>query len=208
MPREIQDHYFRLAKKHGYHSRAAYKLIEIDDRKHVLATGVAVLDCGAAPGSWTQVALQRIGQRGCVVAVDLQPVRSARDARLHVIQGDLTELPTAQLLAPLAENEPDGAGGSMFDVILSDMAPSTSGDRLVDHYASIRLCESVLDRAGELLRPGGNLVIKVFEGEAYPALLQRCKDLFPAVKGFRPKASRTESTEMFIVATGFRAPQQ
>jgi len=199
MAREIQDHYFRQAKRDGYLSRAAYKLIEIDDRKGVLRQGDCALDCGAAPGSWTQVALNRVGRDGCVVAVDLQPIRANGDPRLNALQADLNEL-DATVLTGAIPNRRDG----LFDVVLSDMAPKTTGDKLVDHFGSIRLCEAVLDRLPGVLRPGGRVVMKVFEGEAYPDLLQRCKELFEKAKGFRPKASRTESTEMFIIAEGYR----
>ena len=204
MARDVQDHFFREAKRQGYLSRAAFKLIEIDDRKRVLRKGAAVLDCGAAPGSWTQISLKRIGRAGRVVAIDLQPIRAQGDDRLKSLQGDFTTMSPEELLECIA----GGSNGKttatrMFDVVLSDMAPSTTGDRLIDHYGSIRLCEAVLDRAADVLRPGGKLVIKAFEGEAYPGLLQRCKTVFKTVKGFRPKASRNESTEMFIVAEDF-----
>lgn len=200
MTRETQDHYFREAKRQGYVSRAAYKLIEIDDRKKVLNAGDRVLDCGAAPGSWTQVVLQRIGRKGRVVAVDLQPMKLPDDPRLHTLQADLNDLSAEALVAAI----PDAEAGDVFDVVLSDMAPNTTGDRLVDHYGSIRLCESVLDRLPGVLRPGGRLVMKAFEGQAYPELLERCRSMFEKVKGFRPKASRSESREMFIIAEGYR----
>jgi len=199
MAREIQDHYFREAKRHGYLSRAAYKLIEIDDRKSVLHIGDCVLDCGAAPGSWTQVALQRIGGKGRVVAVDLQPIRANGDNRLRTMQADFNELDAAELTGAI----PDSSANAQFDVVLSDMAPKTTGDKLIDHFGSIRLCEAVLDRLSGVLRPGGRLVMKVFEGEAYPDLLQGCRDEFSKVKGLRPKASRAESTEMFITVEGY-----
>lgn len=197
MPFDVQDYYFRLAKQQGYHSRAAFKLIEIDERKKIFSAGDHVLDCGAAPGSWTQVALQRIGPKGKVIAIDLLPVKAARDARVQVIQGDLTAAAADELLSFLG-------GERRFDVVLSDMAPSTSGDRTIDHYGSIRLCEAVLDRVPELLRIGGKLVMKAMEGEAYPDLLARCKEMFENVKGFRPKASRSESTEMFVIGEGHK----
>ncbi len=207
MARDIQDHYFKLAKKQGYHSRAAFKLIEIDDRKSILHKGDAVLDCGAAPGSWTQVVLERIGRRGRIVAVDLQPIMTAGEDRLQTMQGDFNLIEPSELLEFIAgRSAAEDAPPRRFDVLLSDMAPSTTGDRLIDHYGSIRLCEAVLDRAREVLRPGGRTAMKVFEGEAYPELLQRCKAEFKTVKGFRPKASRNESIEMFIVADGFRPP--
>ncbi len=199
--KEFQDHYFREAKREGYVSRAAYKLVEIDDRKKILKRGDAVLDCGAAPGSWLQVASQRIGERGIVVGIDLLAVRfTAR--HVTTIEGDLCEIRDEKLLAPIRR---EGAQSDrLFDVILSDMAPSTTGDPRADHARSAQLCEMLLDRAAGLLKRGGNLVMKVFEGEGYPALLQRGRSLFEQCKGFKPKASRSESVEMYIVGQGFK----
>ena len=192
--REVQDHYFREAKREGYRSRAAYKLIEIDDRKHLLKRGQRVLDCGCAPGSWLQVITQRVGMRGVAVGVDLVRVPPVSGA--HILQGDLREVEDGALL--------EFTDGQRFDVVLSDMAPKTTGDRLVDHHGSVNLVHAVLDRAQTLLTPDGAFAAKVFEGEAYPDLLARCRDAFGKVKGFKPKASRNESTEMFVIAEGFR----
>lgn len=197
--REVQDHYFREAKREGYLSRAAYKLIEIDDRKHILHKGDYVLDCGAAPGSWLQVASKRVGPKGMVVGIDLQPIKHRFNApNIHLIEGDFSVTSTRTLLK--ATKNPD----RKFDAALSDMAPNTSGDPSGDHHRSIRLCESLLDACAELLKPGGNLIMKVFEGEAYPELLKRTASMFDSVKGFKPKASRSESAEMYIVALGFK----
>jgi 23S rRNA (uridine2552-2'-O)-methyltransferase len=195
MAREVQDHFFRLAKKEGYLSRAAYKLIEIDDRRKLLRKGDRVLDCGAAPGSWLQVAARRVGPQGRVIGIDLKPITHRfAEPTVRAIAGDFISMPREQLLGGL----------DAFDVILSDMAPTTTGVPMADHHVSVRLCDALLDRCPELLRPGGNLCMKVFEGEAYPDLLARTKSLFENVKGFKPKASRGESREMYIIATGFR----
>jgi 23S rRNA (uridine2552-2'-O)-methyltransferase len=200
MSRELQDHYFKEAKRSGYRSRAAYKLLEIDDRKKVLAKGAAVLDCGAAPGSWVQVAAERVGPKGRVVGIDLKHVEPLQKfGNVTLIEGDLREIAASELLAPIRPGE----DGKRFDVILSDMAPNTTGDRTIDHHQSVRLCHALLDRCGELLRPGGHLVMKVFEGEAYPDLLARMREAFGTVKGFKPKASRTISREMYVVAQSF-----
>lgn len=194
MAREVQDHYFRQAKKEGYRSRAVYKLTEIDDRKRILRKGDRVLDCGAAPGSWLQIASERVGSKGCVVGIDLKSIKSNLPNNVRVIEGDLTTIDVSELLGEL----------EAFDVILSDMAPSTTGDRTIDHHGSVRLCNAVLDRCSELLKPGGKVALKVLEGEAYPELLERTKQVFERVKGFKPKASRGESTEMYVVAEGYR----
>lgn len=194
--REIQDHYFKQAKADGYVSRAAYKLIEIDDRKKVFRSGDRVLDCGCAPGSWLQVAGKRVGPKGSVIGIDLQRVNRSFGVNVRVIEGDFTSSPLEQLTL---RDEPY----RRFDVILSDMAPNTTGDPSGDHHRSARLCEALLDRGGELLKSGGNLVMKVFEGETYPALLRRTQALFETAKGFKPMASRSESAEMYVIAKGF-----
>lgn len=194
--REVQDHFFRLAKEEGFRSRAAYKLMEIDERKRVLRRGDRVLDAGAAPGSWAQVAVKKIGDRGVVWAVDLKSIeRSGYPSNVRLLQADLNDIELAEI------------GGERFDVILSDMAPNTTGDPSGDHFQSVRLCDMLLDRAADWLRRGGNLVMKVFEGQEYPTLLKRAGRLFEEAKGFKPKASRSESVEMFIVCHGYRGPK-
>jgi 23S rRNA (uridine2552-2'-O)-methyltransferase len=203
MARELHDHFFRQAKREGYLSRAAYKLTEIDDKKRLLKPGAAVLDCGCAPGSWLQIASDRIGDRGAVVGVDLKSItHQFNRPNIHVIQGDLRDIDPAELRAPAGLDPASGR----FDIILSDMAPNTTGDHTVDHHQSVRLCHVVLDLAATLLKTGGSTVMKVFEGEAYPDLMTRHRDLFTSVKGFKPKASRDVSTEMYIVATGYAPP--
>ncbi len=207
MGRWLHDHYFREAKREGYLSRAAYKLIEIDDRKKLLGKGDCVLDCGAAPGSWLQVAARRVGPRGIVVGVDLVSITHAfpdYGSCIRCVEGEFGELPAETLLAAAAG--PGGSPARRFDVILSDMAPNTSGDHNIDHHHSVRLCESVLDRCGELLAPDGRLAMKVFEGVTYPDLLKRARRLFATAKGFKPKASRHGSTEIYIVAHGYLGP--
>lgn len=190
--REVQDHYFKQAKRDGYRSRAAYKLVEILDKKKVIARGDRVLDVGAAPGSWSQVLARRLGPGGVIVAIDLKVIdQSGLPENVLLIVGDLTEASLEEL------------GGLPFQAIVSDMAPDTTGDRFGDHHRSVRLCHTLLDRANVWLAPGGNLVMKVFEGEAYRDLLDRMKEMFESVKGFKPKASRSESVEMFLIARGF-----
>lgn len=207
MPREIHDHYFREAKREGYLSRAAYKLLEIDDRRQILKRGDRVLDCGAAPGSWLQVAAKRVGDAGIVVGIDLQPIgRTLDTANVRFIQGDLMEIPADELRGAMASETAvrQVTDQDRFDVMLSDMAPSTTGNRSMDHHRSARLAETVLDRCGDLLRRGGCVIIKVFEGETYPALLERAGEMFESAKGFTPKASRQESTEIYLIGKGFR----
>lgn len=196
--REVQDHYFKLAKKEKYLSRAAYKLIEIDDRRKVMRPGDRVLDCGSAPGSWLQVAGRRVGPRGMVIGIDLQPIAHKFEPNIKMLTGDFTTTPPAVLLG-LA-----GDTSRKFDAVLSDMAPNTSGDPESDHFMSVRLCGSLLEVCPALLRTGGNLVMKVFEGAGYRDLVKRVEGMFEQARGFKPKASRSESVEMFIVATAFQ----
>ncbi len=208
--REIQDHYFRQAKRDGYLSRAAYKLIEIDDRRKILRKGDYVLDCGSAPGSWLQVVSKRVGAKGRVMGIDLRPIRHQFPIKnVSLIEGDFCDEPVESLL-PTDVSHGDRR---LFDVVLSDMAPSTTGDRNIDHHQSIRLCHSVLDRCSDLLAPGrgsggGSVVMKVLEGEAYPELLARVRRLFDSAKGFKPKASRAISTEIFLIGQGYRGPDE
>ena len=191
--REVQDHWFREAKRLGLRSRAAFKLIEIDDRRRLLKRGDVVLDAGAAPGSWCQVAAKRVGDRGKVIGVDLKRIdRHLMPENVELVEGDLREF------------DPASHGIESFDVVLSDMAPDTTGDPFGDHHRSVRLCHELLDRSTTWLKVGGHLVMKVFEGEAYRDLLDRAAVRFEKAKGFKPKASRGESVEMFIVCQGHR----
>ena len=191
--RVLHDHFFREAKRNGYRSRAAYKLLEIDDKRDILHTKDYVLDLGAAPGSWLQVASKRVGPRGRVIGVDLKEIDDLQLENVTTIQEDVTKLSLKTF-----------GDETMFDVILSDMAPNTTGTRTIDHHGSIRLCHTALDIAATLLRSGGNLVMKVLEGEAYRELLDRCEASFSVAKGFKPKASRAISTEMFVVCISRR----
>ncbi|MEX2217230.1 MAG: RlmE family RNA methyltransferase [Phycisphaerales bacterium] len=196
MPRrQLHDAYFKRAKEEGYRARSAYKLKEIDERKRLLRPGARILDLGCAPGAWLQVAAEAVGPRGVVVGIDLQPVEGGLPAQVRTILGDITTTDAATLT---------GLAGGLFDVVLSDMAPSTSGHG--DHFLSVRLCRRVLELLPGLLRPGGHLAMKVFEGEEYPALLRESQALFREAKGFKPRASREVSPEMYIVGTGYRPP--
>jgi 23S rRNA (uridine2552-2'-O)-methyltransferase len=191
--RLLHDHFFREAKRNGYRSRAAYKLLEIDDKRDILRKRDYVLDLGAAPGSWLQVASQRVGPRGRVIGVDLKEIKNLHLDNVTTMEEDVTKLSLDTF-----------GDDTMFDVILSDMAPSTTGNRTIDHHGSVRLCHTALDIAATLLSPKGNLVMKVLEGEAYRDLLDRCESCFSVAKGYKPKASRAISTEMFFVCTGRR----
>jgi len=185
--RELHDFFFKEAKRKGYRSRAAYKLSEIDDKKNILSKGDFVLDLGAAPGSWLQVISERIGEHGKAIGVDLKEIEEGLPYNVVTRQEDVLLL------------TPKDFGGKLFDVVLSDMAPSTTGIKTIDHHGSVNLCHSALDLSATLLKPGGNLIMKVLEGEAYPELLKRCANSFDTARGYKPKASRAISTEIFIV---------
>ena len=193
--RTLHDHFFKKAKDEGYLARSAYKLIEINERKRLFVSGARVLDLGCAPGAWLQVAAEIAGPRGRIVGIDLKEIREHIAPNVTAIRGDIYKTDAATLLAP---------AGGMFDAVLSDMAPDTTGHG--DHFLSVRLCRRVLDLLPALLTPGGNLTMKVFEGEEYPQLLRDIAAVFSQVKGFKPKASRDVSVEMYIVAHGYRPP--
>lgn len=195
--RVLHDKYFKLAKDEGYLARSAYKLQEIAERHRLIGKGRRILDLGCAPGAWLQVASELVGPGGRVVGVDLKEVRERIGPNVHTLVGDVYEVDPDVLL---------GLAGGAFDVVLSDMAPDTTGAGDTDHHRSVRLCRRVLEILPPLLRPGGGLAMKVFEGGAYPRLLAETARLFASAKGFKPKASRDVSREMYIVATGYKGP--
>lgn len=190
--RQLHDAYFKQAKAEGYLARSAYKLMQIQELKRLIRPGDRVLDLGCAPGAWIQVALEIVGPKGRVVGVDLQEVRHAFDQRVHLIQGDAFDLGPEQLTDPV---------GGLFNVVLSDMAPNTSGHG--DDARSARLCWRVLELVPDVLQPAGNLAMKVLEGADYPNLLRDTKGMFAQVKGYKPKASRDVSREMYVIAHGY-----
>lgn len=199
MPKRVlHDQYFKKAKAEGYLARSAYKLLEIQERRGIIKPGMAVLDLGCAPGSWLQVAAELVGDGGLVAGVDLSDVRAPMPPCVVAMRGDFTKLDAATLLEPVVALR---GTGSLYDVVISDMAPNTSGAG--DHFKSVRLCEAVLERLPGVLRPGGALVYKVFEGETYPDLVKRTGEMFSWCRGLKPRATREVSTEMFVMATGY-----
>ncbi len=189
---QSQDKYFRQAKSEGYRARSAYKLQEINQRFHLIRRGITVLDLGAAPGSWTQVALD-VGAK--VVAVDLSPIQPLDGAR--TIRGDITQ---ADCIAQIAAALPAGA-----DAVVSDVSPATSGIAVVDHARSIQLAQASLDIALKFLKSRGGFVIKVFQGEDFDKFVSETKKYFRDVRVYRPDASRRESSEHYVVGLGFKA---
>jgi 23S rRNA (uridine2552-2'-O)-methyltransferase len=192
LERQINDPFAAEARAKGYRSRAAFKLTEIDDRLHLLKRGARVLDLGCAPGGWIQVANQR--GAGAVVGVDLLPVDALAPA--IIVQGDFTEPGMGENLVELLGGPPD--------VVLSDMAPNTTGHRQTDHLRIIGLVEAAADFAIEVLRPRGAFVAKAFQGGETAGVLKLLRAHFADVRHIKPKASRTESAEVYLVATGLK----
>jgi 23S rRNA (uridine2552-2'-O)-methyltransferase len=197
LDRQLNDPYVQEAQRAGYHSRAAFKLAEIDDRFGLLRPGARVLDLGAAPGGWTQIAVARAGA-GNVLALDREDMAEVSGACF--IKGDFLEPDTLETLEEALE------GG--VDVILSDIAPATTGHASTDHLRIIAVAEAIVDFAETMLNPGGALVIKVFQGGTEKELLSRLKHLFESVKHVKPPASRKASPELYVVAKGFRGAAQ
>lgn len=193
LARQLNDPYVQRAKREGYRSRAAYKLLEIDERVHILAKGKSVVDLGAAPGGWAQVAVQRCGE-GLVVGIDLLEIPPIPGATF--LQMDFMDDAAPEALKELMGGRPD--------VVLSDMAPNASGNSKLDHMRIIILVEAAFHFACEVLKPGGAFVAKVWQGGAESGLLADIKKQFSSVKHVKPKSSRQDSAETFLVATGFR----
>jgi 23S rRNA (uridine2552-2'-O)-methyltransferase len=194
LSRQLNDPYVAAAKQQGWRSRAAFKLIELDDRFKLIRRGARVLDLGAAPGGWSQVAV-RCGA-GKVVGVDLLPIDPVPGAEF--IQGDFTDPGMPDRLARLLEGK--------ADLVLTDMAPNTTGHNATDHLRIMALAEMALDFALQVLEPGGAFVAKVFQGGSERQMLAAMKRHFAAVRHAKPPASRKESSELYVVATGFRTP--
>jgi 23S rRNA (uridine2552-2'-O)-methyltransferase len=192
LERQVNDPFAAKARALGYRSRAAFKIAEIDDRFHLFRKGARVVDLGLAPGGWTQVALER-GVTD-IVGVDLLPVEPLPPAQ--ILQMDFTDPACGPRLIELLGGQPD--------VVLSDMAPNTIGHRETDHLRIVGLIEAAVAFAVEVLKPGGAFVAKAFQGRGTDELIARLKQDFREVRNVKPKASRADSSEVFLVATGFR----
>jgi len=196
MHEHVTDPYVRDAQAKGYRSRAAFKLIELADRDRLLHRGMTVVDLGAAPGSWSQVLRERLGPSGRIVAVDLLPVQPL--AGVTFIQGDFRDEETLRSAAA-------AAGEGKVDLVLSDLAPNISGVASADQARSVYLGERALEFALGVLQPGGDLVVKGFQGAGFSELERQFRTFFDKVYVRKPKASRDRSREVFLVAKGFRA---
>ena len=194
------DHFYRRAKEEGFVARSIYKLDEIDREYKLIKKGDIVVDLGCAPGSWMQYVEERIGDNGRGFGIDLLPVKTAFSDRIRTIQGDAFAVTLEQLT--------DSRAGELrpIDVVLSDMAPNTTGIRSVDAARSYALCERALEVAARLLRPGGHFVVKVLEGGEQKAFIEQCKEVFAHVKIKRPKSTREGSTETFVIGLHRKQP--
>lgn len=193
MARNQHDHFYRLARKEGYRSRAAYKLKQINSKFHVIRRGDNIVDLGAAPGGWLQMARELVGADGTVVGVDIQPIREIEG--VITIVGDITAEDTVGRIKELVKNA---------DVVLCDASPNLSGDWSYDHARSIDLTEQALSCAEQILKPGGHFVVKAFHGDLFADYLKKVRSLFKNVRAHSPEASRKASAETYIIAKRFR----
>jgi 23S rRNA (uridine2552-2'-O)-methyltransferase len=190
-----QDHYTRRAKKENYAARSVYKLAEIQKKHRLIKKGGRVLDLGCAPGSWLQFAAEQTGAKGRVVGVDLKPVTIKLPDHVEVVTGDIDEV-FRDAAQPL---------GTGFSVVLSDMAPATTGNKHADAVRSFVLCETALEVAVKVLRPGGHFVCKIFQGEDFKAFCDNVKKRFNKMQIFKPQSSRKGSKEIFIIGLNKKA---
>jgi 23S rRNA (uridine2552-2'-O)-methyltransferase len=191
----FDDKYVKMAQKDGYRSRASYKLLEIQEKDKIIRPGMTVIDLGAAPGGWSQVTSRLIGGQGRLIASDILEMDSIPDVTF--IQGDFTE---DAVLAQILE----AVGNTQVDLVISDMAPNMSGLSAVDMPRAMFLCELALDLAGRVLRPGGDFLIKVFQGEGFDMYHKDIRKLFDKVQMRKPSSSRDRSREQYLLGRGFR----
>lgn len=200
LERQLNDEYVIQAKEAGYRSRAAFKIIEIDDKFKIFKNAKVIIDLGAAPGGWSQVAASRASKDAIIVAIDLLPFDNIAKVTNHEM--DFTD-PNAEIkIMELLQNQ--GYNDQLVDIVMSDMAANTTGHKPTDHLRIIDLCERSFYFASKILKPGGIFIAKIFRGGAENDLLQQVKQSFASVKHFKPKSSRAESTEMYLIAKGFR----
>jgi 23S rRNA (uridine2552-2'-O)-methyltransferase len=190
-----RDEYYNRSKQEGYRARSAYKLKQLDAEATLFDAGDSVVDLGAAPGGWLQVAAEAVGESGTVVGVDRQRIRSLDATTVETIRGDMTEERTVDRL--------HGVVGDAVDVVVSDMAPNMTGEYSVDHARSVHLARQAFDVARDLLAPGGDFVTKVFDGPDLADLRSDMEESFEYVRSIRPDASRDSSSELYLVAKGY-----
>lgn len=196
MQEHVSDVYVKRAKQEGYRSRAAFKLIELDAKDKLLLSGMTVIDLGSAPGSWSQVVVEKIGKSGHVFAIDLLEMQSL--SQVTFMRADFTEQSTVDLLKEKLE-------GKAVDLVISDMAPNISGVPSIDQARSMHLAELALDCTLQFLKPQGAFLVKVFQGEGFEQFLQQLRPYFKSVCIRKPKASRDRSNEVYLLGKGFQA---
>lgn len=191
----FDDEYVKRAQQEGYRSRASYKLLEINEKDKLLKPGMTVVDLGAAPGGWSQIAADIVGSKGRVVALDILSMDPIPE--VDIIHGDFREEAVLQQLL-------DVIGGRPVDLVMSDMAPNISGMKTIDQPRAMYLAELALDLARSVLKPGGDFVAKIFQGEGFDAYMKELKDSFGKVIIRKPDASRPRSREVYVVARSFK----
>jgi 23S rRNA (uridine2552-2'-O)-methyltransferase len=189
------DAFVQKARKEGYRSRAAYKLLEIDRRDRLLRPGSVVVELGAAPGGWSQVAAQRVGRKGCVIALDRLPMTPL--AGVEVVEGDIDDAESIVKIMDILQGRP-------VDLVISDMAPNISGMDAIDQPRSIHLAELALDFAFKVLRPGGDILIKIFQGAGMESFRDELRRSFRKVVIRKPESSRARSREVYLLAREYR----
>ena len=195
----FDDEYVRRSQQDGYRSRAIYKLIEIDQKDHLVKPGMTIIDLGAAPGGWSEYCARKIGKKGRIIALDILPMEPIDN--VTIIQGDFRE---DDVFGELMNVMQDGnIENAQADLVISDMAPNISGMGSVDMPRAYYLCELALDLARQVLKPGGGLLVKLFQGEGFEAYNKELKSSFSKVVMRKPKASRARSREIYALATGF-----
>ena len=190
-----KEHFYKEAKRTGYRARSAFKLQQIQLRFHLVPTSGFVVDLGAAPGGWSQVAKEIVGEQGIVIGVDLSSIQSLENVQF--IQGDITQAETVDRIKSLMNSR-------RADVVLSDMSPDISGCYSVDQARSAWLCECALHVVDKILKPGGHFICKIFEGEDTKKFIEKVKHRFIVVRTFSPEASRKSSSEVYIIAKSFK----
>jgi 23S rRNA (uridine2552-2'-O)-methyltransferase len=195
MQEHFDDHYVKLAQKRGLRSRAAFKLEELQQKDQLIKPGMTVVDLGAAPGGWSQVAVKLVGEQGKLVACDILPMDPI--VGVDFLQGDFREESVLETLLQMV-------GDDKVDVVLSDMAPNMSGSDAMDQPRAMYLVELALDMCHQVLAPGGSFAVKVFQGEGFDEYMKAVKQAFTTVKTRKPESSRARSREVYLVATGYK----
>ncbi|ADZ08783.1 Ribosomal RNA large subunit methyltransferase E [Methanobacterium lacus] len=190
------EHYYKMAKKQNYRSRASYKLQQLNKRFKVIKAADKVVDLGAAPGGWSQIALEAVGEEGTVVGVDLEWIRPLDEENFHTVRGDFTKDETLKEVKDLINGT--------AQVVISDAAPKLTGIKDIDTIRSTDLADNALTVCDHVLMQGGNFVLKVFQGVEYDNIIKNIKERFKVVKTTKPPSSRKASVEMYVVAKGFR----